>query len=98
MRRLALIGPSGFGRPEGRVLKTRSYREEGKDEAKLRETIRHNLLTVMLLHPESVDEAAIAAQRANVEQRSEEHTSELQSLLRSSYAVFRCDTKIRGIQ
>src|SRR3546814_1412050 len=33
-------------------------------------------------------DVGVVAARADVEQRSEEHTSELQSLMRTSYAVF----------
>src|SRR3546814_5216963 len=42
-----------------------------------------------------VDDHAKAKQVGNLQQRSEEHTSELQSLMRSSYAVFSLKTKIQ---
>src|SRR3546814_1921752 len=40
-----------------------------------------------------VDAALSPIQQRNLETRSEEHTSELQSLMRSSYAVFRLKKK-----
>src|SRR3546814_2665479 len=40
-------------------------------------------------------DAAIAAARENISVRSEEHTSELQSLMRISYAVFCLKNKIK---
>src|SRR3546814_9929547 len=42
--------------------------------------------------PEALDDAIIPEITLHAEQRSEEHTSELQSLMRTSYAVF-CLTK-----
>src|SRR3546814_9152031 len=43
--------------------------------------------------PARRDDPAVAARRARMEDRSEEHTSELQSLMRNSYAVFRLKKK-----
>src|SRR3546814_2698772 len=44
---------------------------------------------LLLAHPKIVDAAAVAAPDERMgEVRSEEHTSELQSLMRTSYAVF----------
>jgi 2-hydroxy-6-oxonona-2,4-dienedioate hydrolase len=66
VERLSLIGASGFGKPEGRVMKTRSYKAAGDDEAKYREIVRANLLAFMLSDPDTVDDDAIDFHGGNV--------------------------------
>lgn len=64
---LSLIGASGFGKPEGRVLSTRSYKSAGGDEALYSEIVRENLLAFMLSDPDTVDDDAVAYHGGNVE-------------------------------
>ncbi len=67
VERLSLIGAAGFD-PGGRpALPMRSYKETRGDENAFLDVLRHNLLVLMLKHPESVDDATLALQRANVE-------------------------------
>ncbi len=66
VERLSLIGASGFGKPEGRVVKTRSYKSAAGDEAKYREIVRENLLAFMLSDPDTVDDDAIDFHGGNV--------------------------------
>src|SRR3546814_7728885 len=50
-----------------------------------------DLARIVHAHPtlsEAVHEAALAVDKRAIHKRSEEHTSELQSLMRLSYAVF----------
>ncbi len=63
---LSLIGASGFSKPEGRVVRTRSYKSAGDDEAKYREIVRENLLAFMLSDPDTVDDDAIDYHGGNV--------------------------------
>ncbi|MEX2616265.1 MAG: alpha/beta hydrolase [Alphaproteobacteria bacterium] len=66
VKALSLIGSSGYGRPEGRDIGTRSYKSAGEDEAVFREIVRNNLLAFMLTNPDSIDETAIDYHGANV--------------------------------
>lgn len=63
---LSIIGSSGYGRPEGREIGTRSYKSAGEDEAKFRDIVRNNLLAFMLTNPDSIDDTAIDYHGANV--------------------------------
>jgi pimeloyl-ACP methyl ester carboxylesterase len=66
VRRLSLIGAAGFEPTNRPKLPMRSYKEARGDDAKFREVMRHNLLVLMLKHPESVDEETLDMQYANV--------------------------------
>src|SRR3546814_6078376 len=59
--------------------------------AKMTAGIADDLATTLLL---ATDTPVLAAPAMNVRMRSEEHTSELQSLMRISYAVFCLKKKI----
>jgi len=61
---LTLIGASGFGPSKGRKLNTRSYKEAGEDQAKLRKIVRNNLLAFML--NDTADDHAVDCHAANV--------------------------------
>ena len=63
---MSLIGVSGFGKPKGRDLKTRSYRSANGDEKMFREIARENLLAFMLKDPVSADETAVTYHSENV--------------------------------
>src|SRR3546814_2902367 len=69
-------------------------RDERERERQLREQARRVVKKIRRAHgdrrpSECRDASAIAvANRIEIEARSEEHTSELQSLMRTSYAVF----------
>ena len=66
VERISLIGAAGFdakGRPP---LDMRSYKEVKGDDAVFREVLRHNMLSLMLQHPESIDEETLDIQYANV--------------------------------
>jgi 2-hydroxy-6-oxonona-2,4-dienedioate hydrolase len=63
---MSLLGVSGFGRPEGRDLKTRSYRSAKGDEKLFLEIARENLLAFMLKDPASADDVAVAYHAENV--------------------------------
>lgn len=64
-RRLALLTPSGFGQPTGRVLALPRRRDFDRSEAGRREFHRRMLLAMMLADPASVDEEAVDIQEAN---------------------------------
>ena len=64
IRKLALVAPGGFGRVSPPGTSPRKI-EESASEAEKREATRHNLLLMMLAHPEPVDDAAIEMQRRN---------------------------------
>jgi 2-hydroxy-6-oxonona-2,4-dienedioate hydrolase len=66
VQRLTLIGPGGFGKPVGRVLNLRSFKDSEGSPAALREVARDNLQAVMLADPVSIDEAAIDQQLWNI--------------------------------
>lgn len=64
--RLSLIGPGGFGRPEGRRLDIRSSAGTDGSDAARREVIRHNLGATMFADPATADADAISQQLWNV--------------------------------
>jgi 2-hydroxy-6-oxonona-2,4-dienedioate hydrolase len=65
-RRLALLTPSGFGEPKGRVLDLPRRRDFADSDAGQREFHRRVLLAMMFAEPASADEAAMEVQAANV--------------------------------
>jgi pimeloyl-ACP methyl ester carboxylesterase len=65
IKTLTLAGPGGFGNAAGRKLDVRGLPPGGSDEAK-RAVVRHNLLQMMLAHPESVDDATLDLQIENI--------------------------------
>lgn len=66
IRRTALFAPSGFQRPVGRELGRRPRSTFPESAEGDRAFIRHNLLAMMLAHPASVDDDAIAIQAWNL--------------------------------
>lgn len=66
-RRLAVMGPAGLGSSAARKLELRSYKAARHDPALYRDTLRHNLLQLMLAHPETVDESTLDIQQYCVE-------------------------------
>ena len=64
-RRVALLTPSGFGEPKGRVLHLPRRKDFAASDAGQREFHRRVLLAMMFADPASADEAAIAIQAAN---------------------------------
>ena len=67
-RRLALLTPSGFDRPEGRVIDLPRRGDFGATDVGQREFHRQVLLAMMLANPASADAAAVDIQAANVAQ------------------------------
>ena len=59
---LCLVSPAGFPTRKFGERPTRSYKEAGDDEARFRETCRHNLLINMLSDPASVSEETLDIQ------------------------------------
>ena len=59
---LALISPGGFPRRRFGERPTRSYRDAGDDNKRIREICRHNLLVNMMSDPASVSEETIDIQ------------------------------------
>jgi 2-hydroxy-6-oxonona-2,4-dienedioate hydrolase len=64
IRRLVLVGIPGLGL-FGEPLDLRGLRDDMSRQER-RDILRHNLLQIMLRHPESVDEATLDLQDANV--------------------------------
>lgn len=64
-RTLALLTPSGFGQPTGRVLALPRRRDFDRSETDRREFHRRMLLAMMLADSPSADEEAIDIQEAN---------------------------------
>ncbi len=64
--RLALLAPAALGRlvPNRPMDQKRMPGKDAPEEAR-REVLRHNLLTFMLAHPESIDEETLRIQREN---------------------------------
>jgi len=65
-RRLALIAPSGFDAPIGRVLGRKPRRDFPPGRDGHRAFLKHNLLSLMLADPASVDEGAIDMHEENL--------------------------------
>jgi pimeloyl-ACP methyl ester carboxylesterase len=59
---LCLVSPGGFPTRRFGERPTRSYRDAGDDEQRLREICRHNLLVNMLSEPASVSEETVDIQ------------------------------------
>ncbi|MCL4760262.1 MAG: alpha/beta fold hydrolase, partial [Burkholderiales bacterium] len=66
VRRLTLLGPGGFGLPEGRELATRRRRDAGEGVEARRALARHNLAAMMIAEPSAIDEAAVDQQLWNI--------------------------------
>ncbi|MDP1693659.1 MAG: alpha/beta fold hydrolase [Burkholderiaceae bacterium] len=66
VERLTLIGPGGFGKPLGRDIPLRGYKDIDGSPAARREVARHNLQAMMLADPTSIDDEAIEQQLWNV--------------------------------
>src|SRR3546814_7992537 len=75
------LGSNALGLPMGE-RSNMAKASSRMTEAELMEVHRHNLGITMIVDPTRIDDLALHIQR------SEEHTSELQSLMRISYAVF----------
>ena len=70
LRAITVIGPGGFsieGRPRLNFIR---YSDVKNDPHAYRNALRHNLLQLMLKHPESIDEDVLNMQKQNVEQAS----------------------------
>src|SRR3546814_10847812 len=95
------VDPGSFRDPSGHVyhLQDRVYRTINPAAAAHYETARDSGCLAalvergLLIASQEVDKAVLGAQGAGAT-RSEEHTSELQSLMRISYAVFCLKKKI----
>lgn len=66
VHQLSLIGPAGFGIPQGRSLDMRSRKNTDGSEAAFREIIRHNLNVLMLHSLEAVTDEVIALHQFNI--------------------------------
>jgi 2-hydroxy-6-oxonona-2,4-dienedioate hydrolase len=66
VRRLTLLGPGGFGLPEGRELATRRRRDMRDSVEATRALARHNLAAMMIAEPSAIDEAAVDQQLWNI--------------------------------
>lgn len=66
VQRLTLIGPGGFGKPIGRDIAMRTFKDTDGSPAARRAVARHNLQAMMLADPASIDEEAIDQQLWNV--------------------------------
>jgi pimeloyl-ACP methyl ester carboxylesterase len=65
-RRLALLGPGGFGEAKGRMLDLKPAPKAVDTDPRYRAVIRHNLLAMMLHDPASVSEETIDIQCRNI--------------------------------
>ncbi len=65
-RKLALLGPGGFGEATGRVLDLKPAPKAIETDPRYRAVIRHNLLAMMLHKSASVSEETIDIQRRNI--------------------------------
>ncbi|HWK97035.1 MAG TPA: alpha/beta fold hydrolase [Pseudolabrys sp.] len=65
-RRLALLGPGGFGEATGRVLDLKPAPKAIDIDPRYRAVIRHNLLAMMLHDPAGVSEETIDIQCHNI--------------------------------
>lgn len=66
VQRLTLIGPGGFGKPIGRDIPMRTFKDTDGSPAARREVARHNLQAMMLADAASIDDDAIDQQLWNV--------------------------------
>lgn len=65
-RRLALLGPGGFGEAKGRVLDLRPAPKTVEADPRYRAVVRHNLLAMMLHAAASVTEETVDIQCRNI--------------------------------
>ena len=66
VERLTLIGPGGFGKPIGRDIPMRTFKDTDGSPAARREVARHNLQAMMLADPALIDDDAVDQQLWNV--------------------------------
>lgn len=66
LERLTLIGPGGFGKPIGRDIPMRTFKDTDGSPAARREVARHNLQAMMLADPALIDDDAVDQQLWNV--------------------------------
>ncbi len=64
--RLAVAGPGGFGLKLTKPFPLRKVPLAGGDRKAIHEALRHNLLVMMLAHPETIDEETLELHRHNV--------------------------------
>jgi len=65
VEKLTLVAPGGFGDPKDRKLDMRRLPKGGLDVAEVRETVRHNLLQMMIADEANIDDETLALQLAN---------------------------------
>jgi 2-hydroxy-6-oxonona-2,4-dienedioate hydrolase len=65
VEKLTLVAPGGFGDPKGRKLDMRRLPKGGLDVPEVRETVRHNLLQMMIADEKNIDDETLALQLAN---------------------------------
>jgi 2-hydroxy-6-oxonona-2,4-dienedioate hydrolase len=65
VKKLTLVAPGGFGDPKGRKLDMRRLPKGGLDVPEVRETVRHNLLQMMIADEANIDGETLALQLAN---------------------------------
>jgi len=90
--KLALLAPAALGRlvPHRPMDQKRMPGDDASEEAK-REVIKHNLLTFMLAHPESIDDETIAIQRDNAARtRYDSRRFSFGTHTRDSLPFFKC--------
>ena len=65
VEKLTLVAPGGFGDPKGRQLDMRRLPKGGLDVPEVCETLRHNLLQMMIANEANIDDETLALQLAN---------------------------------
>lgn len=65
VEKLTLVAPGGFGDPKGRTLDMRRLPKGGLDVPEVRDTVRHNLLQMMIADEHNIDDETLALQLAN---------------------------------
>ena len=65
VEKLTLVAPGGFGDPKGRTLDMLRLPKGGLDVPEVRETVRHNLLQMMIADEANIDDETLALQLAN---------------------------------
>ena len=65
VEKLTLVAPGGFGDPKDRKLDMRRLPKGGLDVAEVRETVRHNLLQMMIADEANIDDKTLSLQLAN---------------------------------
>ena len=65
VEKLTLVAPGGFGDPVGRKLNMRRLPKGGLEVPEVRDTVRHNLLQMMIADEASIDDDTLALQLAN---------------------------------